>query len=404
MANIFSSITGADSGVLKNTYFGPVVSQFNDDNRFYKNVEKLDVPISGTGAYIPINVLRNPSLGAGSDGGPLPAIGTQTTVQAVVTAKFQWLRAGITSGMLKASKNDVGSFVRDLGFQIKRGMADLTADNNRQLFWNGDGKLATVSANAVASTVITVTGRTSNEAGNKYLSPSMVIDVYTSAGAVVASGVTINSISGTTTATLTLSSAVTVSATDIIVHSGSYGKEVSGLRYTLDGLTTATYGINRATYQNWQGNVLNAAGGQLTLDLMQAAFNAAQERGGADFDVMYYDYTSDRYVNKLLVADKRYVGDRVIGDGSFSDKTKTFLQFGGTKLIPDKDCTTDIYMIDSKQWKKFVLCELEIADETGSELIAQVGADAFELRLRLFYDFFCEKPIAQSRLTNYISP
>lgn len=404
MANIFSSITGADSGILKQFYSGPVISQFNDDNKFYKNVEKLDVPYTGTTVQVPVNVLRNPGYGAGSDGGPLPVIGSQTTVQAAISAKFQWLRAGITAGMIKASKNDAGSFVRDLGFQIKRGMADLTASNNRQLFYDGSGKLATVAANVVASTVVTATGRTTNENGNKYLFPGIVIDIYTSAGAVVASGITVTAVSGTTTATLTLSSAVTTSATDIIVTANSFNKEVSGLLYTLDGGTTSTYGVSRATYQNWQGNVLNAAGGQLTLDLMQAAFNAGLQFGGAKYDVIYCDYTTDRYVNKLLVADKRFVGSKVIGDGSFTDKDVSYLEFGGIKLVADKDCTTDLYMLDSSNWKKFVLSNLEIADESGSEMIAQVGADAFELRLRLFYDFFCEKPIAQSRLRNYISP
>lgn len=404
MANVFSSITGPDSGILKQFYSGAIVSQFNDDNRFYKNVEKLDVPFSGSTVQVPVNVLRNPGYGSGSDGGPLPVIGTQTTVQAAITAKYQWLRFGLTSGMMKATKSDVGSFAREIGFQLKRGMADLTASNNRQLFFDGSGKIATVAANVVASTVVTVTGRTTNEAGNKYIFPNMVIDIYTSAGVQVASGITVTAVSGSTTATLTLSSAVTTSATDIVVISNSFNKEVSGLRYTLDGLTTATYGINRATYQNWQANVLNASGGQLTLDLMQSAFNAGQERGGADFDVIYTDYTTDRYINKLLVADKRFIGNKVVGDGSFSDNQKSYLEFGGLKVIADKDCTTDVYFLSSKNWKKFVLSELEVASESGAELIPQPGVDAWEVRIRLFYDFFCEKPIAQSRLSNYISP
>lgn len=403
MANQFSSILGNATGILKNWYQGPVVSQFNDEIPFYREVEKGKDKYNGLQVVRPIKVRRNPGIGATSDGGTLPAIGTQTTQQATITAKFNYLRFGLTGPMLKASQGDKGAFISAMEFEMSEGLNDLKFDVSRQLFWDGTGTLATVSANATASNVITCTGRTSAEDGNKYLDVGMVIDIYTSAGVQVASAVAITAISGTTTATVTLSAAVTTSATDIIVRSGAYGNEVSGLRHTLDGGTSSIYGINRSTYQVFQGNVVNAAGGQLSLDLMQQAFNSAKRRGGAKIDVVYCDYDSERAYNKLLIADKRYVG-KVVGDGTFSDKDGSYLEFAGAKVVPDQNCTFDFYFIDSSHWKKYVLAELEWADETGTFLIAQTSSDSFEARLRLFFDFFCEKPSAEARLRNYISP
>lgn len=401
MANQFASISSA-LGILKNYYAGPIVSEFNDEIPFYREVEKGKEKWNGLKVIRPLKVRRNPGIGATSDGGTLPAIGQQTTVQAEINAKFNYLRFGVTGPMIKASQGDKGAFVSAVEYEMQQGLIDLKNDVNRQLFWDGSADLATVSANAVASTVITATGRESTEAGNKYLDVGMVIDIY-SGSTRVASGVAITAISGTTTATITLASAVTCSANDIIVRSGAYDQEIQGVLTTLDGGTSSIYGIDRSTYQVYQGNVVNASGGQLRLDLMEQALNEARRRGGGKIDVVYCDFDSERYYNKLLVADKRYVG-RVAGDGTFSSKEGTYLEYAGTKLVADKDCPTRFFFLDSKTWKKYVLSELEWADETGSYMIAQVSSDAFEARLRLFANLFCEKPSANAALRNYISP
>lgn len=403
MANQFASISSAVS-ILKNWYQGPIVSQFNDEILLYKGVEKGKEKYNGLQVVKPIKVRRNPGIGATSDGGVLPAIGQQTTAQALIAAKYNYLRFGVTGPMLKASQGDKGAFVSAMEFEMEQGLIDLKNDINRQLFWDGSGDLATVAANVIASNVVTATGRTANEDGSKYLDIGMVIDIYTAAGVLVASALTINNISGSATATITLDQAVTCSATDIIVRSGAFNNEVQGLLTTLDGGTSTIYGINRATYPVFGGNVVSSSNNQLTLNVMQQTYNLAKRRGGGKLDALYCDFDSERFYTKLLVADKRYVGKAAIGDGTFSSKEGSYLEWAGTPVVPDKDCPTRFYFLDSKTWKKYVLAELEWADETGSYMIAQTSADSFEARLRLFFNFFCEKPSANAALADYISP
>lgn len=406
MANTFASINNA-LGILKNYYAGPIVSQFNDEIPLYKHIENGKEKYNGLQVNRPVKLRRNPGIGATSDGGQLPVIGKQTTAQAIVAAKFNYLRFGVTGPMIKASQGDKGSFVNIMSFEMEQGLIDLKNDVNRQLFWTGNGALATVSANAVASTVITVTGRESTEPGNKFLDIGMVIDVVNSSGVVVASAVQIVGLSGTTTATLTLSAAVTVSSTDIVVRSGAYNQEIQGLLTSQDGATSTIYGIDRSLYPVYQGNLLNASGNQLTLDFLQQMYNEAKRRGGAKIDAIFSDYDSERYYNKLLVADKRFVNTvsaKVKGDGTFSDKNMSYLEFAGTPWVAEKDSPTRIFMLDSKTYKKYVLSELEWADETGSYYISQVSSDAVEARLRLFANLFPEKPSASAVGRNYLSP
>jgi hypothetical protein len=404
MANQFQNVT-AGMAQLKNYYQGPLRSQFNDEVPIYRGAEEGKHSWSGEQVIRPVKVRRNPGIGAASDGGSLPSIGRQTTAQAIITAKYNYLRFGITGPMIKASQSDVGSFVRSASYELSEGYTDLKNDCNRQLSWDGTGDLALLNAAAAASTSISVKGRESTEAALKFLDVGMVIDIL-NGSTVVASGVSIESITGApndSTATLVLSAAVTVSEDDIIIRSGSNGNEVQGLLTQLDGGTTTVFNIDRSNYISFQGNEIDRAGGQLTLDSMQNAYNESMRRGGPGLSAIYTDFDSLRMYQKLLTVDKRYVNS-VKGDGGFASKEKTFLEFNGIPIVADKDCPTRFFFLPKKHIVKYVLCEMEFADETGSMYIAQSGVDALEVRVRHFFNLFNEKPSASSVLKGYISP
>lgn len=404
MANSIATVTSA-LAILKNYYEGPIVSQFNDGIPIWRELEKGKEKWNGQQVVRPVKVRRNPGIGATSDGGTLPAIGNQTTVQALIAAKYNYLRFGLTGPLIKSSQGDKGSFISAMSFEMSEGLNDIKTDVNRQISWNGNGTLATVSANAVASTVITVTGRESTDASGKFLDIGMVVDIVSS-GSVVASGVQITAISGgltTAAATLTLSSAVTTSTNDVLVRNNALNNEIQGLFYSLDGGTGTIYNVNRSTYPAFQGNSVAAASASLNFDFMQQALNLARRLGGAKIDLVLCDFDSERYYNDLLVKDKRYVG-KVAGDGTFTDVKESYLEFAGVKVMPDKDSPLRFWFLDSSHIKKYILCEMEWADESGSYLVPQVSADAYEARLRFFANLFMDKPRANAVLSGYVSP
>jgi len=405
MANKFDNITD-NLAQLKQYYQGPITDQLNNDLPVLRGAEKVKSGWSGSEVIRPLRVRRNQGIGATTDGGSLPNIGRQSTVQAKITAKYNYLRFGITGPMIKASAADVGSFVRSATFELEMGYEDLSSDLNRQYAWTGEGTLATVSANAVSSTVITVTGREDAEDGNKFLDVGLVVDIYTAAGSLVASGVEITGLTGTATATLTLSAPVTVSATDILVRAGSFENEVNGLEFALDGGTTTIYNVDRSIFTSYRGNVVDASSGQLTLDLMQQVYNEGLRRGGikdASYSAIYCDFDSLRFYQKLLTPDKRYT-NTVEGDGGFAKKGQFYLDFNGVPLVADKDCPQRMYFIPHTALQNFVLAEMEFADETGSMYIAQTDNDQLEARIRYFANLFNTKPAACGALKGYISP
>lgn len=404
MSNQFQSIS---SGVaeLKNYYEGPIKDQFNEDLPILRGAEKVTKGWSGQQVIRPLRVRRNNGIGATSDGGNLPNIGVQTSVQATIASKYNYLRFGVTGPMIKASQNDKGSFVRAASYELEMGYKDLKNDVSRQLSWDGTGDLARANANTAASTSLVIKGRENAEAALKFVDVGLVFDIY-SGSTLVASQVSVLAVSGTptaSTATLTLNAPVTCSANDVLIRAGAFGNEIQGLLVTMDGATSTVYGVDRSAYPIVQGNVFDASSGQLTLDRLQQCYNAPMNRGGAKLSAHYMDFDTLRMYQKLLTPDKRYA-NTIKGDGGFSSKDENYLEFNAIPCVPDKDCPPRWFMLDNSAWKNYVLCEMEFADETGSMYIAQTSNDSFEVRIRYFSNLFPEQWNANSVLLGYVSP
>lgn len=406
MANQFQNVT---SGLaeLKNYYQGPIVDQLNEDLPIYRAAQTGKHKWSGQQVIRPLKVRRNQGIGATSDGGTLPAIGRQTTVQAIIQAKYNYLRFGITGPMIAASQSDVGSFVRAAAYELEQGYADLKSDVNRQLSWDGTGDLGRLNAAASGSTAIVIKGRENVEQALKFVDIGLVFDVYDAGGSLVQAGVTVSAITAgdasTLTASLTVTPALTASEDDILVRANSFGQEIQGLLTQLDGGTTTIFNVDRSLYPSTQGNQVDLNGAQLSLDSLQQAQDSAERRGGSRLKAVYSDFASRRMYQKLLTADKRYV-NTMEGDGGFASKGEWYLEWNGMPWVADKDCPPRIFMLDDKYIIKYVQKELEFASETGTMYIAQPEADELEVRLRMFANLFNEMASGSSVVTDFVSP
>lgn len=404
MANLFQG-TVSGFAELKNFYEGPIVDQYCEDTPVYRAAEKVKKGWSGSQVIRPVRVRKNQGIGATSDGGLLPAIGRQTTVQAIIAAKYNYLRFGITGPMIKASQSDSQSFVRSASYELEMGYKDVQSDTNRQFSWDGTGKLATLAATASGSTTLSISGREAVEAALKFVESGLVFDV-TDGTTIFASSITVNSTTGTPTAltaTLSVSAPVSAAAGTYLIRSGSLGNEIQGLVTELDGGTSVVFNVDRSLYPSFQGNVIDSGGLQMKLDTLQQVYNEGLRRGGAKYTGIYSDFDSLRMYQKLLTADKRYA-NTVKGDGGFSNKDKTYLEFNGLPWVADKDCPQRVFILPEDVLKSYVLAEMEFADETGSMYIAQTSADALEVRIRFFTNLFNEQPSACGVLKNYTSP
>lgn len=410
MANLSQTIT---SGLaeLKNFYQGPMIDLINEEIPIYRACEKIKEGWSGYQVIRPLRTSRGQGIGATSDGGALPKKGRQTTVQATIAAKFNYLRFSVTGPMIKASQSDIGSFVRSAAFELEMGYKDLKTDISRQLSWNGVGDLALISTAAVASTSVVIAGRTGAEAALKYIDVNTTFDIIDSNANLIQSGITVVSISvgtaSSATATIITDVPVTASAAYKLIRSGSNGQEIQGIYYANDGGTTSIYGVNRATNLAFQGNytdLTSVPNPILSIDAMQTPFNEGLRRGNVNsYNACWTDFTTLRYYQKLLTPDKRY-SNTMEGDGTFGSKGKFYLDFNGIPVIPDKDSPQRIVFLPAETCKMYELCAMSFADETGSMYIADSDVDSLEVRIRHFTNFFPEQPAAMGVLVGYTSP
>lgn len=413
MSNLYQTVTSG-VGELKNFYQGPMQDQFSEEIAIWRGAEKGKIAWSGAQVNRPLRVRRNQGIGATSDGGTLPSIGRQTTIQAVILAKYNYLRFGLTAGMIAAAQNDKGSFVRAAAYELEMGYNDLKSDVNRQLSWDGTGDLARANAAINASTSGVLKGREDSEPALKFIDVGACLDIY-SGSTLVQSGVTVSAItsgtSSSTTATVTFDQAVTCSSGDVFVRSGSSGNEIQGLLTQLDGGTSTVFSIVRADYPATQGNCLfvtstSATGGSalpLSLDYLQQAEDAAERRGGRSVNALYSDFGSRRMYQKLMTADKRYP-NTVKGDGGFSSVEKNYLEWNGKPWVADKDAPQRIFLLPDKYVEKYTLKDMEFADETGSMYIADSENDRLEVRVRFFANLFNSMASGSAVLTEYASP
>ncbi len=405
MSNIFAN-TSSSVYNLMNFYKGPIVDNLNEEVDLYRAADKMKYSWSGVQVNRPLRLRRNQGIGATSDGGALPSIGTQTGLQATIAAKYNYLRFGLTAAMVKASQNDKGSFVRQYQFEMDMGMKDLKSDLNRQLSWDGTGDIARINTTVSGSTSIVIKGREDTEPAMKFVDVGLTFDLYTSGGVLVQSSISVTAISGgpnDATVTVTTNVPVTSTAGDILIRAGAgITNEVQGLLTALDGGTGTIFGVDRSLYQAFQGNVITV-NAQLSLDALQGAQNAAEQRGGLPITSWYSDKLSRRYYQRLLTVDKRYQ-NTVQGDGGFAKKSQYYLEWNGMPIVADKDCPTRIFLLPDSVWEKAVLCEMEPADETGSTYISQIGVDAWEVRVRHFFNCFNIQPSACAVLQTYTSP
>ncbi len=315
--------------------------------------------------------------------------------------------------MIKASQSDIGSFVRSAQYELEMGYKDLKTDISRQLCYNGSGSIAVVNTSSIASNTLVIKGRTTGEAALKYIDVGTTFDTLAGSetGALTLTQVTVVSISSGTassaTATLILDQAITTTAADVLIRSGSSGNEIQGLLYALDGGTTTVYSVDRSKNLGYQGNYTDAttlASSVLSIDMMQNPFNEALRRGNVQkMNAVYTGFTSLRYYQKLLTPDKRYANS-MEGDGTFGSKGSFYLDFNGIPVVPDKDMPETFLFLPAEVLKMYELCAMEFADETGSMYIAQSDVDALEVRVRHFVNLFNEQPAACGRLDKYTSP
>lgn len=387
--------------ILKEVYTKTLNEQLNNETRAYNRINKTaegtaEQPYGGRYVVFPIHIGRNSGIGARNENEALPTAGYQNTARAQLSLMNQYGVIELSGQTFELAAKDYQTFANAVDLEMDRLKDDLAKDRNRQYFGSGNGRIATVTA--VSGTTLTV-DFIWNVQDNE------VVDIVTTGGTVHQTAATVTAIS-TANNTVTVSAAGTAAVGDILVRTGNYNREWTGLGAIVDN-TSTLYGIAPGTVRQWASEV-NTQGGNSTA-LSEAVIMRMVDRiyrNGAKPSVMLTSLGVQRAYWQLLTGQRRFTDTKTFAGGYQGLEFNGGASVGGSiPMIADIDAPqSTIYMLTEKHFSLFRPHGFKFMDRDGSMWKQKVDANGrYDAYVSMMYEYSqigCTRRNAQGIITN----
>jgi len=386
--------------ILKEVYGPRIETQLVDENVARKRIERTSDGVVETvgGKYVdfPIHVTRNTGIGWRREEEILPAAGRQGYAEVHVPLQYGYGRAKITGQVMELAETNVQAFASGLDQEMTRLKDDIAKDENRITYGDGNGLLASVTADGVNTVTVD---------NIQYLEIGMLIDIRTrSNGAAVISSRTIDAINETTKVVTYSGADAAATATEGIYREGNYAggtrREPAGFDLIVSE-TLPLHGLDPALQPKWKATV-RANGGTpraLSEGLMIELCDAVRTKGGKTSAIFTNLGVRRAYFN-LLTQQRRYTDTKEYA-GGFQGLPFNY----GTEVpvVEDVDCKPNrMYFIDEDKIKIFRSKEWHWADKDGSIFKWVHDYDIWEALIKSYYEFGTVRRNAQGALMDLI--
>lgn len=392
--------------ILKEFYLPQVRKVLNNETFLLSQVESNSQDIEGRRAVLAINTGRNSGIGArGEAPDTLPTAGQQGYSEERVPLKYNYGRIQVSGPVMRSTASDSGSFVRAVGSETEGVTRDLKVDVNRQLYGDGSGAIAAVTAVAGVAAVplqaATATQLRQLQVGGVYTIGTTANPTASSTGATIAS---IN----TATSTVTFTAPVTTTAGHFLFRAGSGGtgasqKEMTGLQAQVSD-TGILWNIDPANVgQGWQSFV-KAVGGAASEDMYIEAEHEVELRSGSRVNLWITTAEIHRATAKLLTSLKRFPGTTELHGGySALDMSAAGQGSQGPNTVSlyfDRDCPTGTaFGLTTDRFQFYKMSDWEFMEEDGAVLSRVPNQDAYEATLFLYAELATDGRNSHAKLT-----
>lgn len=357
------NLTTADA-ILKDDYIGPVVKQLNNKTYMIDQIERETpetVDFTGRRAIWPVEKSRNRGRGSRGDAGTLPNAGGTTELDAMIVTRDNYEGVELSHNVILQSQSNQGAFVNRLTQQVQAASDFMRKDMNRQVFGDGTGLLASISATATTTNALTADSIQYLHVGDPVdiLRRTDGTDVPTTTGI----GRSIVAVDATAK-TFQLDAAVggTVATTYGVYVAGNRNNEMDGLRNIVSTARTL-HTINSATAGNefWNGNVRNVgtqAGSEQTAG--ETSFELIADDVGVTGQAETEVFVTTRGIRRRLAdtfqSQKRFTDAQAVQiHGGYSAVMVASGQ-GEVPVVIDDDCPKNYaFAINKEAFRWFVL-------------------------------------------------
>ncbi len=377
------------SNALKNVYLDVVANQLNTKiNPFYAMIQKSSNYVCGNTIIKAAPVGLNGGVGAGTEDGALPAVGSQNYHEFRETLKNLFGRISISDKAIRASSSDAGAFVNLLNAEMDSLITASQFNFSRMLFSNGTGKIATISA---------VEGNTITLDSVAMVVIGQILDIYSAEGEMIAAAVRVVDVDRENRKVVLAGSSETAAEGCFITIQNSRNNELTGVEAIFDENVKTLYGLDKAT-NTWLKPYKKSVEATLNDTELQFAIDELDEKYGSNVDYITCSNAVRRAYQVFLSAYKKNVEVMNL-EGGFKS-----ISYNGIPLVADKFVDeTSVYLLNSKDFTLHQLCDWKwLEGENGNILKQNSGFATYTATLVKYANLMCDKPCGQAKLTDLI--
>lgn len=360
------------NALLKNVYQDNVNEQINNDTPALGQIKSSAsniTTVGGAGVRFSAHFGRNHGIGARNELELIPEAGQQVYAQGNTGLKSLYGTIQVSGQIMSQAKSDYQSFVNIVDDEVRRIKTDLAKDQNRQVYGDGTGTLATVQTGGTASTSIVFDDVRWVQAGARVdlLQGTTLGNAVPTVRNPVANRFLIVTNVNKATNTVTFDQAVaTFTAGDVIVRSGgtvnSWKKEWTGFKAIIKGSGTL-FGIDPTTYPAWAA-IEKTGTGTLTELKMNAVVQDIREQGSKPTRILTTPGAYNAYWSALQSM-RQYVNKTDLNGGLGELAFST--PYGNIPIMTDFDCNKGTMWFPNES-------ELQINTNVGWEWIDEQGS------------------------------
>lgn len=364
--------------ILKEIYEPTIREQLQSETvalrRIEKSSEGVETTVGGKYVTFPLHTRRNSGIGARNEMEALPTAGQQGYAAARVSLKYLYGLMRLSGQTFELAESNAQAFASALDKEVTGLKDDLSVDQNRQVYGDGSGAVAVVTADGANATT-TQTAMWAQLGGQYDL-----IDGTTLGNpnpTVKASNRQFTAIDNTTNIITYDGADVLAAAGDIWVRTGSVNREWSGFGVIIKN--TGTFeNVDPTVEPTWK-SVIDANGGTnrpLSEGLMILMNDNIRTNGGK-VTAMFSNLGVRRAYFNLLSQQRRYTNTQEFTGG-----------FRGLAFTTDQGDIPFVVDINAPKNRIFFVNEGEITlyrerdwsfmDRDGSKWQRVVGFDAYE--------------------------
>ena len=368
------------TAILKEIYEGRIESQLQNEVVAAKRIERSSDGVVETvgGKYVdfPIRVGRNSGIGNRLENEALPTAGAQAYAAPHIPLTYCYGRVRLTGQLIELAEKNYQSFASALDEEMNGIKDDAAKDYNRQIYGNGTGVMANVTADGTNTVTVD---------NIQYLEVGSFVDIRTrSTGAAIAVQRNVTAINEATKVVTYDGADVTAAATEGIYREGNFtggtSRELSGFEAIISD-TLPLHGIDPALQPKWKATIRNnpAAAGTpraLSEGIMIEMCDAIRTKSGRKVTVIFTGLGVRRAYFNLLTQQRRYTDTKSF-DGGFQGLAFNY----GTEIpvVEDVDCRPNTAkFVDEKSLKIYRNRPWHWADTDGTALKWVTGYDAWE--------------------------